>query len=121
MKREVTVDRVVQASFPAAEGLVEGIVRQIDGARCLVEWDHGVSEWYSLRAVSAMKEPAMSPQQRRPARRNPPTEFCTAALSAAQARSEGALLRLVACSYVPPRNELATLTRRCKVFSVRCG
>ena len=74
MKREVTVDRVVQASFPAAEGVVEGIVRQIDGARCLVEWDHGVSEWYSLRAVSAMKEPAMSPQKRRPARTSGPVD-----------------------------------------------
>ena len=74
MKREVTVDRLVQASFPAAEGVVEGIVRQIDGARCLVEWDHGVSEWYSLRAVSAMKEPAMSPQKRRPARTSGPVD-----------------------------------------------
>ena len=68
------MDRVVQASFPAAEGVVEGIVRQIDGARCLVEWDHGVSEWYSLRAVSAMKEPAMSPQKRRPARTSGPVD-----------------------------------------------
>ena len=74
MKKEVTVDRVVQARFPAAEGLVEGIVRQIDGARCLVEWDHGVSEWYSVRAVSAMKEPAFSPQKRRPARTSGPVD-----------------------------------------------